>query len=54
MRSYPVSSSGPARGAAVLALAEAQMLQDRLLNVFLATTILGLVTILVYLNQFTN
>ena len=40
------------RGAAVLTLTDSDLRQNRLLNVFLATTALGLVTIWVYLNPF--
>ena len=40
------------RGAAVLTLTDSDLRQNRLLNMFLATTALGLVTIWVYLNPF--
>jgi len=40
------------RGAAVLALTSADGVQSRLLNVFLAITALGLVSIWVYLNPY--
>jgi hypothetical protein len=52
MRSYTGPSSGSPRGAAVLAITDSDLRQNRLLNAFLATTALGLVAIWVYLNPF--
>ena len=53
MRSKNVPTSGSARGAAVVALTDSDARQNRVLNMFLATTVLGLVTIWIYLNPFT-
>jgi hypothetical protein len=52
MRPSPVPSVGPSRGAAVLSLTDSDMLQNRLIYLLLATTVLALVTVLVYLNPF--
>ena len=52
MRYKNVPSSASARGAAVLTLTDSDLRQNRLLNVFLATTALGLLTVWVYLNPF--
>ena len=52
MRPDTGPSSGFPRGAAVLAITDSDLLQNRLLNVFLATTVLGIVILLVYLNPF--
>ena len=52
MRSYTGPSSGSPRGAAVLAITDSDLRQNRLLYAFLATTVLGLVIVWVYLNPF--
>jgi hypothetical protein len=52
MRSNPGPSSGSTRGAAALALTDSDLRQNRLLHLFLAITVLGLVTVWVYLHPF--
>jgi hypothetical protein len=52
MRSNPGPSSGSTRGAAVLSLTDSELRQHRLLNLFFAITVLGLVTVWVYLHPF--
>jgi hypothetical protein len=49
MRSPTGPSPGSPRGAAVLAITESELLHNRLLNLFLAITVLGLVAVWVYL-----
>ena len=52
MRSFTGPSSGSPRGAAVLAITDSDLRQNQRLNVFLATTVLGIVILWVYLNPF--
>jgi hypothetical protein len=52
MRPYTGPPSASPRGAAVLVLTDSELLQNRLLNVFLAVSVLALAKAWVYLNPF--